>query len=394
MKLNAGLKDLTRAVVLCDHRWTDGSASAIDSIFFEAAGGTLRVSSVTTYMDCIELSVTIPAEVKEAGRCAINRKKFAGFLKKYTGNPDVSIEASQAKECAEITIDGVKLRVVSYPTDFELLDEFREKFSFEPQEFRGVLDLRKAKILCSGIPKRGLSSLSTIIQAGCGKLLYAEPTTLQAIDAFAGVGTHNIPTEAVRLAVEADGDCLELVTDSAGNGILFSVDRAYSVAFYAPYTDAPNAERIIAQLRDTDPAVVMKTADVKIALKQLRPFTTRKGAGDIILRVNNDRAVWLTYECTHCDNNYAKVAAAEYFHDCNSTQSMQLCFDFKQLKTAINKETAESITIFDHAEVIQIKGDDLSIVVAKYKTLPRWSEEVSCIPASCWEFQTAQRGQK
>lgn len=397
MKIHTELKNLKRAVVLCEHGHTNSSASAIDSIFFEASGKTLRVSSITTYMDTVELSVTIPAKIKEEGRCAINRKEFADLLKKSTGNPDVVIDTFPAKESADITIDSQKCCVSMGLTNFELLDEFREKFSFEPQEFRGVLDLPKTKILCSGIPKSTESSLSDVIQAGCGKLLYAEDTACRAVDAFIGEGTHKIPTEALRLAVKTDGDCLELTTDSAGNGILYNADHTFYTAFYAPNTDAQNTDApdfapIIAQLRDTDPAVIMKTADIKTALKQLKPFTAKKGAGDIILRVNDGIAVWLTYECKHNDNEYADAAAAEYFHNCEHAMPMQLCFDFKQLKKAIDKETAEAIQIFDHAEVIRIKGDDLSTVVTKYNALPRWSEEASCIPASCREFQIARAG--
>ena len=392
MKIHAGLKDLKRAVALCEHGCAGSSASAIDAIFFEASGKTLRVSSVIAYMVCIELSVVIPADVKEEGRCAINRKKFAGFLKKSAGNPDVIIETFQAKKCAEINIDGAKLRVDMRSTNFELLDEFREKFSFEPQDFRGVLGLPKTKILCSGISRNTESSLSDIIQAGCGKLLYAEATALRAIDAFDGEGTHKVPTEALRLAAKADGDFLELTTDSAGNGILYNADHTFRTAFYAPTADAPDFTAILNQLRDTDPAILMKTADIKTALKQLKPFTAKKGAGDIILRVKDGKAVWLTYECKYNDACYAEAAAAEYFHDCESRQSIQFCFDFKQLKKAIDKETAEAVQIFDHAKVIQIKGGDLSTVVAKYNMLPRWSEEASCIPASCREFQTARAG--
>lgn len=392
MKVLAELKYLKRAVVLCEHGHTNSSASAIDAIFFEASGKTLRVSSITTYMDAVELSVTIPASVKEEGRCAINRKKFADFLKKSTGNPDVVIEAFPTKESADITIDSSKLCVNMGLTDFELLDAFREKFSFEPQEFRGVLDLRKTKILCSGIPKNTKSSLSYVIQAECGKLLYAEDIACRVVDAFIGEGTHKILTKALWLAVKAEGDCLELTTDSAGNGILYNADHTFSTAFYAPNTDAPDFVPIIVQLKDTDPAVTMKTADIRTALNQLKPFTAKKGAGDIILRVNDGIAVWLTYECKYNDNEYADAAAAEYFHNCEHTMPMQFCFDFKQLKKAIDKETAEAIQIFDHAEVIRIKGGDLSTVVAKYTTLPRWSEQASCIPASCREFQTARAG--
>lgn len=392
MKIHAELKDLKRAVVLCEIGHSNSSASAVDSILFEASGKTLRVSSITTYLNCIELSVVIPADVKEEGRCAIRRKKFVEFLKKSIGNPDVSIETFPAKERAEINIDGAKLCVDMYLTDFDLLDGFREKFSSEPQEFQGVLDLPKTKILCSGIPKNTGSSLSDIIQAGCGKLLYAKNTACRAIDAFDGEGTHKIPTEALRLAVKAEGDCLELTTDSAGNGILYNADHTFYTAFYAPNTDAPDFAPVIAQLMDTDPAVIMKTADIKTALKQLKPFTAKKDAGDILLRVKDRKAVWLTYECKHNDDEYADAAAAEYFHNCEHTMPMQFCFDFKQLKKAIDKETAEAIQIFDHAEVIRIKGGDLSTVVAKYNTLPRWSEEASCILASCRDFQNARAG--